>query len=46
MKEGLLGAPVVVRVGRRVFIHRERFTEWLEAGGAEFAHGWRKSPAA
>jgi excisionase family DNA binding protein len=41
-REGLLP---VVRIGRRLFVHRETIDEWARAGGAALPGGWRRTPA-
>lgn len=40
---GVIQPGVAIRVGRRWFIHRQRFIEWLEAGGAGYDGGWRRA---
>ena len=40
--DGTIPAGVAVRVGRRVFVHRDRFADWIESGGGAFAGGWRR----
>ena len=32
----------IIRIGRQVRVHPEKFQEWLESGGAALAGGWRK----
>ena len=42
ISSGIIPAGVAVRVGRRVFIHRNRFADWIESGGGAFEGGWRR----
>ena len=42
---GVLRPPVTLRLGRRIFFHRERLLEFLEAGGSGLAAGWRHAPS-
>jgi len=39
---GVLPAGTWTRLGRRFFIHRIRFDEFLEQGGASLPGGWRQ----
>ena len=42
IRDGVLGAPVVVRVGRAYRVNVEALEGWIAAGGAAFPNGWRK----
>lgn len=33
-----------VRVGRRVYVHAERLSAWIDAGGEALPGGWRREP--
>jgi hypothetical protein len=37
-REGLLVAPVAVRIGGRWLFNRDELMEWLNAGGASWNH--------
>lgn len=37
------GTGIVIHIGRLVRFHPERFLTWLEAGGAQWPGGWRKT---
>jgi len=43
VNSGVIPAGVAIRMGRRWFIHRAHFVEWLEAGGAAYRGGWKKA---
>ena len=44
LREGGVFPPgLVVQLGRRLFINRERLEKWIETGGGGFEGGWRKA---
>ena len=42
IRAGLIGPPVVVRVGRQYRVNADALEEWIEAGGASYPGGWRR----
>lgn len=43
VREGVLPAGVVVRLGRRIKFHRTKLIEWMENGGQGLPGGWRRA---
>lgn len=42
IREGVLPAGVVVRVGRKVLINREKLLSYFDQGGAALPGGWKR----
>ena len=42
----VLPPGVLVRIGRKVKIHRERLFDWMNAGGQALPGGWKRKPSA
>ncbi|MBM3762425.1 MAG: DNA-binding protein [Acidobacteria bacterium] len=42
IREGILPAGVVVRVGRRMLINADKLQQWIDNGGQALPGGWRK----
>jgi len=38
----VLPAGVAIRLGRRLFVNRERFDDFISRGGAGYPGGWRR----
>ena len=45
IRENLLPAGVVVRLGRRVMLDPTQLESWIAAGGAALPGGWRRDAA-
>lgn len=46
VNNGVIPPGVAITLGRRKFINRERFIDWLDSGGAAYAGGWRREAPA
>ena len=42
MRQGIIPAGVVVRLGRQVRVNVQKWREFVEAGGAALPGGWRR----
>jgi|GEM_PF-7107360 len=38
------GLLPIVRLGRRLYVSRERMRDWINGGGAALPGGWRRRP--
>ena len=38
------GLLPIVRLGRRLYVSRERMRDWINCGGAGWPGGWRRQP--
>lgn len=42
VRQGILPAGVVVRLGRTIKINPEKLEKWVESGGEAWDNGWKK----
>ena len=43
IREHVIPQGVAVKLGRRVYLHRQRFEEFLRAGGSGYVGGWKRA---
>ena len=42
VRDGIISAPVIVKLGRTVMVNPEELEGWIAAGGTALPGGWRR----